>query len=797
MKRIALCCIMAVVAWTAWAQDLYHVKTYGKTDELRVRGATCITQLEGFVWIGTSRGFGWFDGSRMHPYSIPDEDGMGDFYSRVSALAAGENTNLWIGSKRGVYVFDVVREKLTEFKPQGFPNRANVHTLCFDKSGNLWVIANRHLYRMDVKGGKAYPVGDELVSPSCLCVTRDGTVWMGDNEGLLYRYDAPSRRLRAYSVKPEGVDEFHRIVSITEMGDGRLAVVSNTHGVCLFSPKTFKSGLLLTRDDENTPIVAHTSISPDGKNLWIGSERGVVIYNMENGQVSGIRQSRISDNMLSDNAVHSLFVDREGGVWVGTFFGGMHRISLTPRNFSVFLPENGTTGVNVVREICADRYGRLWVGTEDGGLYLFNRDTNEFHVADVKWPAAGEPFNVQALMLMGDELWVSSLTRGVYVIDTRTKQLLRHYEKTNKTPTANPIGAISLCHQRGTVFVGSSQGVYVYDREQDCFNMLPGMSDIYAHHLYADRHGNVWVASFDKGLWKLQQDKGQWKGRQTPFEYKCTSVIIEDHKGYYWVGTDTHGLMRYDDRTGKTDRVETSERLAVTTVTNILEDHWHRLWISTFDGLFSYNMDKNVVRHFTTSDGLPSPYLNYSSGYVDESGNVYIGTYHGMVRFNPTAFVLSHETLQPHMLNLYVHGKHVLPNDDTGILEKALPVTREISLAHDQNTFTITYAVPTYQTGNAVWYRYRMRKDEPWVVTESAQAIHLNNLSTGSYEITLQASYNPERWDGEPAVLKLTVAPPTALSPLAILGYAFVLVMLVVIIMSIIRRKEEKKDENE
>ena len=57
------------------AQDEYFIKNYGKTDDLRVRGTTCMTQINGFIWIGTSTGFYAFDGYHIHPYAIPDEEG--------------------------------------------------------------------------------------------------------------------------------------------------------------------------------------------------------------------------------------------------------------------------------------------------------------------------------------------------------------------------------------------------------------------------------------------------------------------------------------------------------------------------------------------------------------------------------------------------------------------------------------------------------------------------------------------------------------------------------------------------
>lgn len=798
MKKVIGLCLMMISTVVMMAQEEYHIKNFGENDELKVRGATCVTQVNGFIWIGTSKGFCAFDGNHVYPYTIPDPNGMGGYYSRVTSLAPFSDEELWIGTKRGIYVFNCRDEHLQKFTTKNLPESPNVRAMLFDQEGRLWTIMNNQAYLIDVKEKKAECIGEGVVSPVCMTVAKNGTVWLGDNEGTLYRYDSPNHRLRSYNVKPEGAKKFTNLVSITEMRNRQLALVSYNDGICMFSPEKFTSKLLLTHDDEGFPIVAHTSITPDGDDLWIGTERGVVIYHTRDRHLSGIRQSRMAANSMSDNAVHSLFVDRENGVWAGTYFGGMNRISISPRNFSVFLSEGQEADGDVVREICEDNYGHLWVGTEDGGLYLLNKEKNVLQLAHVDWEGAPPPFNIQSLMRVGDdELWVSSLTNGIYVVDTRSMRLKRRYEKTNRTMLGYPIGAISMCHQNGTVFASSSAGVYIWDEKEDVFNMMPNMSGVYAHHLYADRHGNVWVATFDKGLWKIRQKNGKWRAEQTKFDYKCATVVMEDSRGLYWVGTDVNGLMSYDDKTGKTEQLDVSERLCHETVTNIVEDHHHRLWISTFNGLYSYNIGKKVVNHVTTANGLPSTYLNYSSGYVDEDGIVYIGTYKGLVSFNPSSFVLSRERLKPYFLRLHMNGKHIVPNDETGILKQTLYQTKEITLTRDQNTFSIDYAVPTYRSGEVVWYRYRMNPDEPWVITENARPIQVTNLSTGTYKITLQASFNPERWEGEAAAITLKVAAPTWLSLGAFIGYAAVIVMIVVVVMLQFKKKETRKLTNQ
>jgi ligand-binding sensor domain-containing protein len=794
MRRAVILWMMVCCAVTMMAQEKFHVKHYGREEGLLVRGATCIAQVNGFMWIGSSTGLMGYDGRHTWHYAIPDRKGGGGYFRRVTALMQTTDGTMWVGSKQGIFTLDMERERLLPFTPEGLPKYPVINSLQYDKKGNIWTIADNGLYVIDTKHKKAERIAERLMTPSCMTITKDGSVWLGDHEGTLYRYSPLEGKLYAYTAKAPGMERFGSIVSITEMEDGSLALTSANDGVVLFDLNTYTSKYLFSRDEEGMAVTAHMSITPDGESLWVGTERGIVIYHTKGGGTGCISQSRNEMTWLTDNAVHSLFADREGGVWAGTFFGGIHRISRAYEDLSVITPEGEDRDVDVIREICSDAQGRLWVGTEDGSLYLFDRAKNELKLAEVAWKENPIPFNVQALMVVGNDLWVSSIGMGLYVVDTKTMQEKRHYIATNTTGSGQPLRVVSMCQQNGTIFASTASGVYIYDPEKDIFVPLPELANLYGHHIYADHRGNVWLATFNNGLWKIRKRDGQWKGEKTPFGYATTVTFFEDSKGQYWVGTDMMGLVRYNDRTGEMWQMNASERLCLQSVNSIVEDKQHNLWLNTFDGLYSYNIDTGVMYHITTANGLPTDFLNYSAGYADRDGRVYIGSYKGLVSFDPSTMGKSQERLTPYMLSLHVNGEHIRPGDNTKILTKTLFLTKDVILTHDQNTFSIAYAVPTFKNAHLVWYRYRLNPKDSWIVTNNTgQNIQLTNLTPGDYHIELQASLNPEVWEGDTARLHVTVAPPGWLSAGAILSYVLVIIIIVVIIMLQINKKKIRR----
>lgn len=796
--RHILSVLLLLVALATQGQRAYHIKHFGETDELRVRGEVSIAQVNGFIFVGTSEGLRAFDGKHASLYRVPDNDRTGGFYGMITGVVQSADGVIWTGTRRGFYTFDIEHERLVPFKVEGLPENPSVSHMKFDAYNRLWVVVNGKPYRIDPKRRRAYCIDENLSRVRYLMLSREGTVWMGDVEGLLYRYDEPNNRVRAYTVKPEGAKEFRKIAAITEMLDGSLAVTSETDGVCLFSVKDFSSRLLFDKD-EGKPLLAHTAITPDGTNLWVGTERGIVICNVKTGALSALRQSDTAFHTLTDNAVYTLFLDQEMGVWAGTYFGGLHRISLLPSNFTISLPE--VEGVDVVREMVQDSQGHIWVGTEDGGLYEFDEGTLRLRPVKVDWGSEPEPHNVQSLLLVDDELWLSTATSGIYMLNLKTLRLRQRVTRTNPTSQGVLLNPISMCRQNGDIFVSTSSGVFQYYPKTNDFRLLPDLSGMYVHHLLADRDSTVWMCTYNNGLWKMTKKNGTWVPRKTPFEYQCVTSFFQDSRGVYWVGNDRHGLMGYDDELGTTLPIDLmpltgQDALDPTAVpkdqglcvTNIIEDSYHRLWINTFDGIYTYNPEYGLVSHFTMDNGLPSPYFNLSSGLLTQKGLVLLGCYKGLVSVDPGLFRSFRDKLRPFLLNLYVNGEHIMPNDGSGILQRTLFLQREIRLRADQSTFTIFVAAPTFQNEALVWFRYRMNPDERWTLTSDMAAIQMHNLASGTYHVEVQASYDRDKWEGETTTLTIVVEQPVYLSFWAIVGYVCLIILGVILGMWIVRR---------
>ena len=62
--------------------------------------------------------------------------------------------------------------------------------------------------------------------------------------------------------------------------------------------------------------------------LWLGTRDGLAQYDRETGNVTIFRNIPNNQNSISYNRIWSIYEDRTGNIWIGTFAGG---INLLPK----------------------------------------------------------------------------------------------------------------------------------------------------------------------------------------------------------------------------------------------------------------------------------------------------------------------------------------------------------------------------------------------------------------------------------------------------------------------------------
>jgi len=107
-----------------------------------------------------------------------------------------------------------------------------------------------------------------------------------------------------------------------------------------------------------------------------------------------------------------------------------------------------------------------------------------------------------------------------------------------------------------------------------------------------DQDGRLWIGT-SEGINIIDKKNYSVKPLNNKYFIKENiNSILTDTKGYVWIGTSTHGVLKMDTRTGKYERFSTDKnskfRLKGNQITNIYEDRSGRIWISLWKKGLSY-----------------------------------------------------------------------------------------------------------------------------------------------------------------------------------------------------------------
>jgi len=372
----------------------------------------------GFIWIGTKNGLNRYDGHEIEVF-MRDEQGRGLPNGIVLSMDEDSDGRIWISTDKGIACYDPQTGHI-EAPLSSEALKREVCCVRVDKAGRVWLAVQSEgggLYSYDRNRNRLARlyVRGLTMRPRTVYVSADSMVYVGlINRGLL-RYDPVSRRAKVL------VDNLTP-TTLCDFGQGRLLMGTDYDGLYLVDTRTGKSERIDKADSSKEAVYYARSILgvADGE-YWIGTERGIFVWHVGEG-MTRMTHEDFNSHTISDNAVYALCRDNDGGVWVGSYFGGVDylpRQSARIRSYYPLPTGNSIAGFRV-RDIVEDARSRLWVATEDAGLCLLDRRTGRWSQFTEQTQPRVSFSNIQCLCLVGQELWVGTFTKGIDVIDLLT-----------------------------------------------------------------------------------------------------------------------------------------------------------------------------------------------------------------------------------------------------------------------------------------------------------------------------------------------------------------------------------------
>ena len=809
---VLVCFFITIFCQAQSVEEHYYFKNLSIRNGLSQNTVNAILQdRKGFMWLGTKDGLNRYDGLSFRKFKHDAANPRSIGNSFITSLYEDFNGNIWVGTDAGVYIYYPEKEAFEEFDCQSLEKtriERSVSMIAGDKQGRVWIAVEAQgmfCYDTRQKLLRNYPLSEISSNIKCFTFDSGGTLWLGFyGDGLYYSKDNLAT-VHPYGSPEDGKREFEGGV-ITKIVQGNyncLYIGSVKEGVSELNLTSGQVRNLLAIDESGESIFCRDLLPYSDNELWIGTESGIYIYNLRTAQFIHLRASLYDSYSLSDNAIYALYKDREEGLWIGSYFGGVDYYPRQYTYFAKYYPKNIANSLHGkrVREFCRADDGTLWIGTEDGGLNHFNPKTKEFHFFE---PSAGFT-NIHGLCMDGSHLWVGTFSKGLRVIDTRTGVVLRTYTEGHTPHSLNDNSIFSICRtSAGEIYLGTLFGLLRYNRTQDNFDRIPELNGKFVYDIKEDSYGNLWLATYANGAYCYDVSVRRWKNYvfdaedEKSLPYDKVLSVFEDSYRQIWLTTQGGGFCLFHPDTETFTRYGLKDGLPNDVVYQIVEDDDRFLWLTTNNGLVRFDPKTMEMKVFSTANGLPTNQFNYRSGFKDEAGNIYLGSINGFVAFDPRTFAENRQVPAVAITDFLLFNKEVSVGETDSPLKSSITFSDKVVLTADQNSFSFRIAALSYQAPRMNKLMYKLEGfDEGWLTIGESPLVTYSNLGYGDYVFKVKASNSDGVWNEQETSLHLSILPPFYLSGWAYCFYVLFFMGCLVCVIFYFKRRNYRKQHRQ
>ena len=788
IKAVILALFASVSAMASeWDMSFRHFPDY---DGLWLNAIRTIEQDDfGFIWIGSDAGLYRFDGVEMRPYRLPN-----DMSLQTINCITDMGDSLLIGSYCGCFVLDYNTDDIHQLLfPEADNNSLIFTSIAPDKNGHIWFSTQDNgIFEYSPSNGKYthHHIESDLRF-SEVFIDNNNHIWALAYDGGhgLYRYNKNERRFKPFLLNGNPAPYSSCML---QDHNGTLWLGTVEEGILSFTlDGKIEQKALVPRQQKSHAFHVHSIMEYRTGELLIGCDNGLIRYDAKSGMSRQYQHSDTDSESLSGVFVYPVFADREGGLWIGTFYSGLNYVAPNSGKIKSFIRSEFSNSIrgNVINRFCEDERHNIWISSDDGGLCMYNPSMDMF--SNVRF-GNGElaDNNIHALCIDGDQLWVGSYTNGLYVLNTLTGQK-RHYIPDASNPNSLYGSSCYAIYRdsNGNIWIATTQGINLYRRETDDFVCIK-KEEIIICDIDEDAKGRLWFSSQGNGVYCFDPKTDNWSFYKANKAYCYVNNICITVNGDVWAATDD-GLLKYDEQINSFSLIESTRNMAVTAV---VEGNDY-LWLATNNGLYRMSDDKTMQR-YDTNDGLLSNSFISNAAYMASDGRIYLGTAKGFNVFY--AHQMKTNMLSPRVMitGIEVMNEPVLP--DTERLQKSLNVARQIDLSHTDKIISFRFASLSYCIPQKNLYAYKLDGfDSGWHEVGNNTDATYTNLAPGTYTFRVKGTNNDGIWSSDEASIKIVVHPPFWWSMPARFIYLLLLVAAAFLLYRYLIIRDRQRHEEE
>ena len=805
MRKYLFYCILLLLPLTSIAQTYKYI---GVENGLSNRRVYAIQKgPKGYMWFLTHDGIDRYNGKEFKQYKLMDEDEEVNSMMNLNWLCLDSAGELWeIGKKGRVFRYDTKHDrfqlvyKLPENEVNGRPTPVSYGFV--DTNNVVWLCNEDALYLYNSKTQKVVFIKNEIKESITDIAQIDSThYFIGTDVGIHYAELcnnvlslSPCTQLDSLNIQ---INElyYHKL-------SNKVFIGTFQRGMYVYDMNLHKLSHL---DAGLTDVSINCIRTFEGNEILIATD-GAGVYKMNTKSYECIPYI-IADynryNAMNGNTINDLYIDEEQRIWMANY-----PIGITVRNnkYSDYQWIKHSIGnkqslINdQVNAVIEDTDGDLWFATNNG-ISLYESKTKQWHSFLSGFDANPIKNNtfISLCEVSPNIIWAGGYSSGIYQIDKKKLSVSFFtpslFGKLNIRPDKYIRAMVKASD--GKVWSGGYYNLKEIDYVHRDIRYFTGLNGITAIVEKDPEH--MWIGTAT-GLYLLEKKTGKYHHIQMPVESYYIYSLYQTHDGLLYIGTNNAGLLIYNAAQNIFDHYHKDNcALISNNIYTILYDGDMNIFLSTENGLTSFNPIEKTFHNWTKEQGLKSDHFNATSGTLRKNGDFIFGSTDGAIEFNKNMVLPRDYNFKMVFSDLRVFYQTVYPKDQGSPLTMDIDDTETLSLKYNQNIFSLQVSSINYDYPSLILYSWKLEGFyDGWSRPGQENIIRFTNLSPGRYTLRVRAISNEDRCVVlEERSMQIIIEQPIWLSVWALILYAIIIVSIASVTLRIIVMRKQRKASDE
>ncbi len=674
----------------------------------------------GRMWFATSRGVVYSDG--IQTYELPDTL-VRRFSYQISILKDGDGI-IWLFNAKGTPV--LVRATPEGWEETELPNetKSGVHSVIgFFTTGKssqkhfFLDAGNSLVYWKEGQTDKTVVKRDLTQTGELISVLDIAGEFMLNFKEQTLKFDGTQLTPYAYRgiplpSTPFLVKQSPQTGEFYFLGNGYLARGPKAEFPTHIVSRGFSAGALMNGN--------FYSLEFSGENVFYHFNSHLLKYNPSRDRPVFVNLFGLFNTIY----VQTIFLDREGILWVGTNRGMANNNSQVFQNYGSEAKEFLGEELTAVSDLGNGSF-----------LFGFNNGIQIFSRTGIK-TIYQDPFTLglpnHRIVNFSEDgkngVWFSASWGGVGYFNAKT-------EKTTLTPPPPNTNISSVQVEGDSLLVVSGKQVFIAP--------LSARGDrLFARELTPEFEPLLnGVTMFLRKAGKLKNGKilvlrSSKLENQYPIVETSRYILAEGYDylelpdGSLLLGTE-YGLKVY--REGYLGFYLHLGKSITNAVFALLKDSRGNIWAGTDNGAFVLGKEK--VSHYNEKNGLVGNEVNRGALVESSTGRVLIGTQKGLSIYFPEE-------------SFYANGTPKVFLSSVRLGDKEIVGKANAEIPYSQNSLEVAFLASAFNESRELWVHYRLKdqKNTEWTILKNpgSNRLFFANLPAGEYQFELKASYDGE-----------------------------------------------------